>query len=191
METFHRDGSVCCLLISCISLCSCLHTWWTVAWGYQQGAEKKHMRHGYWIELQWDPRVSGPFCVSLSYFSRCWGVSIWNTTDDYPQVEKVYDDSKMKVTSLELRHVYDSEVSTFSSEIYSFECEVLYLPQGAIPIFRVLWGLLGGLKQYQWQSQGWCSTIAWRKVCFHISAKDSMVHATNFRYPIIRTRKGP
>ena len=103
--------------------------------------KKQHMRHGYWIELQWDPRVSGPFCVSLSYFSRCWGVSIWNTTDDNPQVEKVYDDSKMKVTSLELRRVYDS--STFSSDIYSFECEVLYLPQGAIPNFRVLWGLLG------------------------------------------------
>ena len=49
----------------------------------------------------------------------------------------------MKVTSLELRRVYGSEVSTFSSDIYSFECEVLYLPQGAIPIFGVLWGLWG------------------------------------------------
>lgn len=77
METFHRDGSVCLLVVYLYLHVFILGEPWLE--DISRERKKKHMRHGYWIELQWDPKVSGPFCVSLSYFSRCWGISIWNT----------------------------------------------------------------------------------------------------------------
>ena len=145
------------------------------------------VRHGYWIELQWDPRVSGPSCVSLRNLdvAEAYLYETPITTDEYRQVGKLtiarWQSPTYKPDMFMTQRFQPFQVtfSALSGKCFtSHKLPFLFSGCGAL-------GHFGGLKQYQWQSQPWCSTIARSKIQFEVSAKDAMVNATNLPYPII------